>query len=64
MGAAGLEFVGREEIRAWVRGSRAVLEEGTMMPRRRGLGGISLVVVLLRLLVWTTERLCRWVFEE
>jgi hypothetical protein len=39
-GVEGWELLGREEIREWVRGSRAVLEEGTRMPRRRGLGGI------------------------
>lgn len=30
----------REVIRAWVSGSRAVLEEGTRIPRRRRVGGI------------------------
>jgi hypothetical protein len=35
-----LELWGSEEIRAWVRGSRAVLEEGTRMPRRSGLEDI------------------------
>jgi len=40
VGAEGLELLGREEIREWVRGSRAVLEEGTRIPRRRGLEGM------------------------
>lgn len=40
LGEAGLELPGNEAIRDWVRGSRAVLEEGTRMPRRRGLGGM------------------------
>ena len=40
VGAEGFELLGNEAIKAWVRGSRAVLEEGTRMPRRRGLGGM------------------------
>lgn len=41
-----IEMLGREDRRAVVRGSRAVLEEGTRIPRRIFRGGGMVVVMV------------------